>query len=105
NSRETPPRRFASPPQGGDTWDRQSRILGISGWGLFASVALPVRRKKRRSLSAPSLFNLVSEVWSDLPDNPHPGSQSQTLKLEPQPQVVDAFGFLITNCAPSRSSL
>jgi len=24
---------------------------------------------------------------------------------EPQPQVVVAFGFLITNCAPSRSSL
>ena len=29
----------------------------------------------------------------------------QTLKLEPQPQVVVAFGFLMTNCAPSRSSL
>ena len=26
-------------------------------------------------------------------------------KLEPQPQVVVAFGFLITNCAPCRSSL
>ena len=24
---------------------------------------------------------------------------------DPQPQVVVAFGFLITNCAPSRSSL
>jgi hypothetical protein len=24
---------------------------------------------------------------------------------EPQPQVVVAFGFLITNCAPCRSSL
>ncbi len=26
-------------------------------------------------------------------------------KLEPQPQVVVALGFLITNCAPCRSSL
>ena len=29
----------------------------------------------------------------------------QTEKLEPQPQVVVALGFLMTNCAPSRSSL
>lgn len=29
----------------------------------------------------------------------------QTLNEEPQPQVVVAFGFLITNCLPSRSSL
>ncbi len=29
----------------------------------------------------------------------------QAVKLEPQPQVLVAFGFLITNCAPSRSSL
>ena len=29
----------------------------------------------------------------------------QAEKLEPQPQVVVAFGFLITNCAPCRSSL
>ena len=29
----------------------------------------------------------------------------QTLKLEPQPQVVVALGLRITNCAPSRSSL
>ncbi len=28
----------------------------------------------------------------------------QTLKEEPQPQVVEAFGSLMTNCAPSRSS-
>lgn len=26
-------------------------------------------------------------------------------KDEPQPQVVVAFGFLMTNCAPSKSSL
>ena len=26
-------------------------------------------------------------------------------KLEPQPQVVSALGFLMTNCAPWRSSL
>ena len=32
-------------------------------------------------------------------------SHLQALKLEPQPQVVVAFGFLITNCAPCRSSL
>ena len=43
----------------------------------------------------------------------HPGKRTgsskpvgdQTEKDEPQPQVVDAFGFLMTNCAPSRSSL
>ena len=29
----------------------------------------------------------------------------QAEKLDPQPQVVVAFGFLITNCAPCRSSL
>ena len=29
----------------------------------------------------------------------------QAEKLEPQPQVVVAFGFLITNWAPCRSSL
>jgi len=29
----------------------------------------------------------------------------QTLKLEPQPQVVEALGFLMTNWAPSKSSL
>jgi hypothetical protein len=29
----------------------------------------------------------------------------QTEKLDPQPQVVVALGFLITNCAPWRSSL
>ena len=29
----------------------------------------------------------------------------QTENDEPQPQVVVAFGFLITNCAPFRSSL
>ena len=28
----------------------------------------------------------------------------QAEKLDPQPQVVVAFGFLITNCAPSRPS-
>ena len=28
----------------------------------------------------------------------------QTEKLDPHPQVVVAFGFLITNCAPSRPS-
>ena len=28
----------------------------------------------------------------------------QTENDEPQPQVVCAFGFLITNCAPSRPS-
>jgi len=27
-------------------------------------------------------------------------AQGQTEKLEPQPQVVVALGFLITNCAP-----
>ena len=30
--------------------------------------------------------------------------ERQTEKLDPQPQVVVAFGFLITNCAPSRPS-
>ena len=30
---------------------------------------------------------------------------AQTENEEPQPQVVWAFGFLITNCAPSRPSL
>lgn len=29
----------------------------------------------------------------------------QTENDEPQPQVVVAFGFLMTNCAPFRSSL
>ena len=29
----------------------------------------------------------------------------QTENDEPQPQLVDAFGFLITNCAPLMSSL
>ena len=29
----------------------------------------------------------------------------QAEKLDPQPQVVVAFGFLMTNCAPSRPSL
>ena len=29
----------------------------------------------------------------------------QVEKLDPQPQVVVAFGFLITNCAPCKSSL
>ena len=29
----------------------------------------------------------------------------QALKDDPHPQVVVAFGFLITNCAPWRSSL
>ena len=33
------------------------------------------------------------------------GKSTQAEKLEPQPQVVVAFGFLITNCAPCRSSL
>jgi hypothetical protein len=32
------------------------------------------------------------------------GEDRQTEKLDPQPQVVVAFGFLITNCAPSRPS-
>ena len=31
--------------------------------------------------------------------------QHQAEKLEPQPQVLVAFGFLITNWAPCRSSL
>ena len=30
--------------------------------------------------------------------------EDQTEKLEPHPQVVVAFGFLITNCAPSSPS-
>jgi hypothetical protein len=30
--------------------------------------------------------------------------RTQTEKLDPQPQVVVAFGFLITNCEPCRSS-
>ena len=34
-----------------------------------------------------------------------PLSRGQAEKDEPQPQVDCAFGFLITNCAPSRSSL
>ena len=29
----------------------------------------------------------------------------QAVKLDPQPQVVVAFGFLITNCAPSSPSV
>jgi hypothetical protein len=29
----------------------------------------------------------------------------QTEKDEPQPQVVEAFGFRITNCEPSRPSV
>lgn len=29
----------------------------------------------------------------------------QAEKLEPQPQVLVAFGFLMTNCAPCKSSL
>jgi hypothetical protein len=29
---------------------------------------------------------------------------NQALKDDPQPQVELAFGFLITNCAPSRPS-
>jgi hypothetical protein len=33
------------------------------------------------------------------------GVSFQTEKLEPQPQVVVALGFLITNCEPVRSSL
>ena len=33
------------------------------------------------------------------------GFKNQAENEEPQPQVVVAFGFLITNCAPSRSSL
>ena len=32
-------------------------------------------------------------------------SRTQTEKLEPQPQVVSALGFLMTNCAPCKSSL
>ena len=32
-------------------------------------------------------------------------SRAQAEKDDPQPQVVVAFGFLITNCAPCRSSL
>jgi len=31
-------------------------------------------------------------------------SVRQTEKDEPQPQVLVAFGFLMTNCAPSRPS-
>jgi len=31
--------------------------------------------------------------------------QPQTEKDEPQPQVDDAFGFLITNCEPSSPSV
>ena len=32
-------------------------------------------------------------------------AETQTVKLDPQPQVVVAFGLRMTNCAPSRSSL
>jgi hypothetical protein len=32
-------------------------------------------------------------------------SRHQAEKLDPQPQVLVAFGFLITNWAPCRSSL
>ena len=31
-------------------------------------------------------------------------ARTYTEKLDPHPQVVCAFGFLITNCAPSRPS-
>ncbi|KOS92330.1 hypothetical protein DM47_2042 [Burkholderia mallei] len=57
----------------------------------------------------------------DAPPSPHgrdPGKKNgapspvfigrtsvQTENDEPQPQVVVAFGFLMTNCAPFRSSL
>jgi len=33
------------------------------------------------------------------------GNRTQTENDDPQPQVVLALGFLITNCAPSRPSL
>ncbi len=66
------------------------------------------------SARPPSSIGAVSagldpDLGQDLGPNPDPcrggSAGNQTLKLEPQPQVVVALGFLMTNCAPFRSSL
>ena len=61
--------------------------------------APPDRPNKKGSPTAPFFVGPrpVGAVVGD--------SRCQTLKLDPQPQVVVALGFLITNCAPSKSSL
>ncbi len=57
-------------------------------------------------------IELVEQFRPGLPGEVRVGQQivlgaqgAQAEKLEPQPQVVVALGFLITNCAPCRSSL
>ena len=91
--------------------DRQSRILGISGQRHFAPEGLAQSARgiecgsgAVRSETQKGACRLLF-LWliGDLGQAKLAGIQ--TLKLEPQPQVVEALGFLITNCAPSKSSL
>ena len=56
-------------------------------WGRLSDQRPPAQMKT--GPTAPFLYALAS---------------TQTEKLDPQPQVVVAFGFLITNWAPSRLS-
>jgi 1,6-anhydro-N-acetylmuramate kinase len=49
--------------------------------------------------------HLMQRLQALLPLVPWSDARSGQRKLEPQPQVVVAFGFLITNWAPCRSSL
>ncbi len=53
------------------------------------------RLEREGGAEAPSVVHAAADV----------AAMPQTVKEEPQPQVDVAFGFLITNCAPSSPSV
>ena len=77
----------------------------------FASVAPVTSRRSRARKASASWVRSIrrarkrSRNKKGRPRRPFLCTDPQTENDEPQPQVVVAFGFLITNCAPSRSSL
>src|SRR6516225_2195586 len=97
------------------------RLAAIAGRAVLTMVASSVCMKKptatshsrmRKDLSSCAAGFEGDEVVVTGSKKPPEGgflhwgsAHAQTEKLEPQPQVVVAFGFLMTNWAPCRSSL
>ncbi len=85
--------------------------LCLAGPGLRLAPAGQPAQRDRRARPAPAgclvpgTLKTPNEkrAASGQPFVVETGSQAE--KLDPQPQVVVAFGFLMTNCAPCRSSL
>ena len=73
---------------------RRGRIEVAEAQAALAAIrSLPIRLDDRRTLVAEEAFDCVADFGV------------HTEKLEPQPQVVAAFGFRMTNREPSRSLL